>query len=709
MKADLSNNTSKVNKSQINGKLDDSKFLTEGDLSIVRESKTAREDIYRAVSPRSVERNSARTPVLGEKKIKERKNIKDPRGVYGNLTDRQITPKGREGIRNMNTPTRELSKTQRIDREENSFDQQNRQTMMSTIVLPQDGKINPDEDYCGNSETLSHEESFDTHADTPKEIRNLFIASKPSESQETIKKNQQKSKFNLEVYILVENILRTCKEALLWGQSPVEACNKYIEMASKKDVESFEKIFKLESEIKLVKSSFILEKLAIPLILYFTIEVKANKTAQQLLKSLSCAIHENYLLFGYFVSLKLKDKTRLNFWTEKLLDLLEMEESSEGTKTENLKRMKQNNASIIETMKNLIGVLQNKEIMYGFNSIIVQLDKINIHEAYSRLLKCLSVYMSEKELKGPTISPPKSAINKKTIIKEEKSPRPITTPVPTREKITKPVEERNLRAEEIMRSKQPLTKTTLIKPEKKKVIKKEPSHKVIKPVFEPKKQVEVEAGADDKIVVHVEDIEIDIGDIAYSYYLPRLSNDGGKYHKYTLVMDLDETLVHYIEIPGHYNELRVRPYVDYFLQEVSQYYEVIVFTTGTQEYADWVLDNIDRYDSVSHRLYRQHASLDTDSLSFMKDLARLGRDLSKVIIVDNLPENFRLQPDNGIAIKPWYDDHEDNALLELAPLLVNMALRQVPDVRVALRKFREQMIQNIENGCEDPHLNITLD
>ena len=47
-------------------------------------------------------------------------------------------------------------------------------------------------------------------------------------------------KFNLEVYILVENILRTCKEALLWGQSPVEACNKYIEMASKKDIESFE-------------------------------------------------------------------------------------------------------------------------------------------------------------------------------------------------------------------------------------------------------------------------------------------------------------------------------------------------------------------------------------------------------------------------------------------------------------------------------------
>lgn len=48
----------------------------------------------------------------------------------------------------------------------------------------------------------------------------------------------------------------------------------------------------------------------------------------------------------------------------------------------------------------------------------------------------------------------------------------------------------------------------------------------------------------------------------------------------------------------------------------------------------------------------------------------MGRDIKKTIIVDNLAENFRLQPDNGIYIKPWYDDHEDTALLELAPLLI---------------------------------------
>lgn len=48
--------------------------------------------------------------------------------------------------------------------------------------------------------------------------------------------------------------------------------------------------------------------------------------------------------------------------------------------------------------------------------------------------------------------------------------------------------------------------------------------------------------------------------------------------------------------------------------------------------------------------------------------------MSKIIIVDNLAENFRLQPDNGIYIKPWYDDHEDTALLELTPLLTGIVI-----------------------------------
>ena len=92
---------------------------------------------------------------------------------------------------------------------------------------------------------------------------------------------------------------------------------------------------------------------------------------------------------------------------------------------------------------------------------------------------------------------------------------------------------------------------------------------------------------------------------------------------------------------------------------------------------------------------------------FVKDLSRIGRPLNKTIIVDNVAENFSLQPDNGIFIKSWFDDMTDTALLELAPLLkcklfdlflynfvhVEIVEKKVKDVREALRKFRDQMIE----------------
>jgi len=54
---------------------------------------------------------------------------------------------------------------------------------------------------------------------------------------------------------------------------------------------------------------------------------------------------------------------------------------------------------------------------------------------------------------------------------------------------------------------------------------------------------------------------------------------------------------------------------------------------------------------------------------FIKDLSQLGRDLKKTIIVDNITENFLLQPDNGISIKSWFDDPDDMALADMAPML----------------------------------------
>ena len=67
----------------------------------------------------------------------------------------------------------------------------------------------------------------------------------------------------------------------------------------------------------------------------------------------------------------------------------------------------------------------------------------------------------------------------------------------------------------------------------------------------------------------------------------------------------------------------------------------------------------------------------------------LGRDMNKIIIIDNISDNFILQPDNGIFISTWYDDMNDNFLDEITPLLIEVVEKKVPDVRKALRSYRD--------------------
>ncbi len=77
-----------------------------------------------------------------------------------------------------------------------------------------------------------------------------------------------------------------------------------------------------------------------------------------------------------------------------------------------------------------------------------------------------------------------------------------------------------------------------------------------------------------------------------------------------------------------------------------------------------------------------------------------------MIIVDNIAENFQLQPENGIFIKSWFTDEKDTALFELAPLLVAIAQSQVQDVREALKLFRHYMLEQMAKGVQNPTLQL---
>lgn len=158
---------------------------------------------------------------------------------------------------------------------------------------------------------------------------------------------------------------------------------------------------------------------------------------------------------------------------------------------------------------------------------------------------------------------------------------------------------------------------------------------------------------------------------------------------YTLVLDLDETLVHFQESEQG-GQFLVRPFAQDFIKKMAEKYELIIFTAAVQEYADWILDRIDAEGYIKYRLYRRHTMLQDNV--YIKDLSKINRDITKTMIVDNSCENFKLQPSNGIYIKSWYDDPNDLALRQLSKVLSKLVADNPEDVRIALKNLQRKII-----------------
>ncbi|XP_052162593.1 uncharacterized protein LOC127779742 isoform X1 [Oryza glaberrima] len=168
----------------------------------------------------------------------------------------------------------------------------------------------------------------------------------------------------------------------------------------------------------------------------------------------------------------------------------------------------------------------------------------------------------------------------------------------------------------------------------------------------------------------------------------------------TLVLDLDETLVHstlepcedadfafpvYFNFREHTIYVRCRPYLKEFLERVANLFETIIFTASQSIYAEQLLNVLDpKRKLFRHRVYRDSCVYVEGN--YLKDLTVLGRDLTRIMIVDNSPQAFGFQLDNGIPIESWFDDPNDQELLKLLPFLESLV--GVEDVRPYIaRKF----------------------
>ncbi|KNE59037.1 dullard-like phosphatase domain-containing protein [Allomyces macrogynus ATCC 38327] len=187
--------------------------------------------------------------------------------------------------------------------------------------------------------------------------------------------------------------------------------------------------------------------------------------------------------------------------------------------------------------------------------------------------------------------------------------------------------------------------------------------------------------------------------------------------KPVLALDIDESLCHSAVVPRkpadfwieviQNNDVRTRevfwvykrPGVDAFLRAVAQHYTVLAFTAGIREYASQILDHLDPDGTIfAGRLYRDSCTDMRGGLvspapgapatpsTYAKDMTKVCDDMSRIILVDNTPGCFALQPANGLPVKSWYSDPYDQSLPRLQEFLIEV--KDVADLRLVLPEWR---------------------
>ncbi|XP_060117434.1 carboxy-terminal domain RNA polymerase II polypeptide A small phosphatase 1 isoform X2 [Heteronotia binoei] len=150
------------------------------------------------------------------------------------------------------------------------------------------------------------------------------------------------------------------------------------------------------------------------------------------------------------------------------------------------------------------------------------------------------------------------------------------------------------------------------------------------------------------------------------YLLPEIKPQDAS--KICVVIDLDETLVHSSFKPVNNADFIIPVEIDGVMHQ----------------YADPVADLLDKWGAFRARLFRESCVFHRGN--YVKDLSRLGRDLTRIIIVDNSPASYVFHPDNAVPVASWFDNMADTELLDLLPFFERLS--KVDDVYTVLKQHR---------------------
>ena len=195
---------------------------------------------------------------------------------------------------------------------------------------------------------------------------------------------------------------------------------------------------------------------------------------------------------------------------------------------------------------------------------------------------------------------------------------------------------------------------------------------------------------------------------------PILNKSENSQKKFTLILDLDETIVRYKVNENNQDEAKVifRPGLFYFLNKVYPLFDIVIWTVATKEYADPIIDIIEEKKKYFiARLFREHATIKNNS--YVKDLTKLGRDISTIIIIDDKQVSFSFQKQNGILIKPFYGTYfelkNDFILYDLFKILTKIILDKSQDVRHGISQYQYEIQQKISKNSSQNNFDNNID
>ncbi|CAI9275745.1 unnamed protein product [Lactuca saligna] len=157
-------------------------------------------------------------------------------------------------------------------------------------------------------------------------------------------------------------------------------------------------------------------------------------------------------------------------------------------------------------------------------------------------------------------------------------------------------------------------------------------------------------------------------------------------HVFTLVLDLNETLLYSDWKRDRGWRTFKRPGVDDFLEQLARYYEIIVYSDQQAMYVDPIVDRLDGNHCIRYRLSR--AATRYQDGKHYRDLSKLNRDPSRVLYVSGNALESCLQPENCVPVKPWKCEAEDTALVDLIPFLEYVARNRPADIRPVLASYQ---------------------